>query len=83
MAKASDVALSMNIVMNSAIKGANFLQASTKGIYKYSSQVQRINLLKATKFGTLNKNIKTPAAASSVAITIITYATAKPLVSPK
>ena len=59
MAKASDVALSMNIVMNSAIKGANFLQASTKGIYKYSSQVQRINLLRATKFGTLNKNIKT------------------------
>ncbi len=56
---ASNTALSMNIVMNSAIKGANFLQASTQGIYKYSSQVQKINLLRATKFGTLNRNVKT------------------------
>ena len=55
----SSTALSMNIVLNSAIKGSSFLQASTKGIYQYSSKVQKINLFKATKFGVLNRNVKT------------------------
>ena len=57
MATARDTALSINIVMNSAIKGANFLQASTQGIYKYAKQVEKIDLLKRTRFPLLKRNL--------------------------
>ena len=57
MATARDTALSINMVMNSAIKGANFLQASVYGIYKYAKQVERIDLLKRTKFPLLKRNL--------------------------
>ncbi|HIP59355.1 MAG TPA: phage tail tape measure protein, partial [Campylobacterales bacterium] len=55
MASASQVAYSMNIVLSSAIKGSNFLQASTKGIHTYAKKVENINLLRATKFPMLKK----------------------------
>jgi len=57
MASASQVAYSMNIVLSSAIKGSNFLQASTKGIHTYAKKVENINLLRATKFPLLKKHL--------------------------
>ena len=55
---AQGTALSMNIVWNSAIRGSSFLQASVKGIHSYSSQVEKINLLGATKFGNLKRHLE-------------------------
>jgi len=50
--------VSLNMVWNPAIKGSNFLQASVKGIHTYATKVTRADLLRATKFGTLNRNVK-------------------------
>jgi len=52
-------AVSLNMVWNPAIKGSSFLQASIKGIHTYATKVTKANLLQATKFGILNKNVKT------------------------
>ena len=57
MASARDTSLSINMVMNSAINGANFLQASVKGIHTYAKAVETVNLLKATRFGTLKNHL--------------------------
>jgi TP901 family phage tail tape measure protein len=54
---ARGTALSMNIVWNSAIKGSSFLQASVKGIHSYSGKLEKINLLKATKFPVINRHL--------------------------
>ncbi len=58
MASARNQSLSINMVMNSAIKGANFLQVSVNKLYKNATTVQKIDLLKATKFPLLNRNLK-------------------------
>ena len=58
MATARDTALSINMVMSSAIKGADFLQASVYGIYKYAKAVEKIDLLKRTKFPLLKRNLQ-------------------------
>jgi len=50
--------VSLNMVWNPAIKGSNFLQASVKGIHTYAQKVTKANLLQATKFPLLNRNIK-------------------------
>jgi len=55
---AGSTALSMNIVLNSAIRGSQFLQASTKGIHTYSAKLEKIKLLKATNFPVLNRQIQ-------------------------
>jgi TP901 family phage tail tape measure protein len=57
MAGARNQSLSINMVMNSAIKGANFLQVGVNTLHKYSTKLQKINLLKATKFPALNTHI--------------------------
>jgi len=54
---ARGTALSMNIVWNSAIRGSSFLQASVKGIHSYSGKLEKINLLKATKFPVINRHL--------------------------
>jgi septation ring formation regulator EzrA len=51
-------AVAMNVVMSSAIRGTDFLQASLGGISKYSKSVEKISLLKSTKFSLLNRNLK-------------------------
>jgi len=58
MATASNQALSLNLVLNSAINGTSFLQASVNKLHTYSKKVEKVNLLKATKFPMLNSNIK-------------------------
>jgi len=57
MASARNQALSINMVMNSAIKGANFLQVSVNKVHKYATTVQKIDLLKQTKFPLLKRNL--------------------------
>lgn len=57
MASARDQALSINLVMNSAINGANFLQVSVNKLHKYAKTVEKIDLLKQTKFPLLKKNL--------------------------
>ena len=59
MASAKNQSLSINLVMSSAIKGADFLQVSVNKLHKTAKTLERINLLKATKFPALNKNLKT------------------------
>ena len=58
MASAKNQSLSINLVMNSAIKGAGFLQVSVNKLYKTSKTLEKITLLKSTKFPALNKNLK-------------------------
>lgn len=58
MASARNQSLSINMVMNSAIKGANFLQVSVNKLHKNATTVQRIDLLKQTKFPLLSRNLK-------------------------
>ncbi len=50
-------ALSINLVMNSAIKGSNFLNASVNKLHTYAKKVEKISLLKSTPFPKLNSNI--------------------------
>ena len=57
MASARDQSLSINMVMNSAINGANFLQVSVNKLYKTAKTLERIDLLKATKFPLLKRNL--------------------------
>ena len=57
MASARNQSLSINMVMNSAIKGANFLQVSVNKLYKNATTVQKIDLLKQTKFPLLKRNL--------------------------
>ncbi|MBL0702564.1 MAG: phage tail tape measure protein [Sulfurospirillum sp.] len=57
MASARDQSLSINMVMNSAINGANFLQVSVNKLHKYARTVEKINLLKQTKFPLLKRNL--------------------------
>lgn len=58
MASAKNQSLSINMVMNSAIRGSNFLQVSVNKLHKYSSKLQTINILKATKFPVLNRHVE-------------------------
>ena len=51
-------ATSINIVLNSAIRGSSFLQASVQKVHTYSHKVSKANLLGATKFPLLNRNVK-------------------------
>ena len=55
---AKNQSLSMNIVLNSAISGTQFLQASVNTLHTYAKKVEHISLLNRTKFPTLNANIK-------------------------
>lgn len=57
MASARDQSLSINMVMNSAINGANFLQVSVNKLHKYARTVEKIDLLKQTKFPLLKRNL--------------------------
>ena len=57
MATASNQALSINMVMNSAIDGANFLQVSVNKLHTYATKVQNINLLGKTNFRSLTSGI--------------------------
>jgi len=57
MASARDQSLSINMVMSSAIKGAGFLQVSVNKLHKYAKTVEKIDLLKATKFPLLKRNL--------------------------
>lgn len=57
MATARNQSLSINMVMNSAIKGANFLQVSVNKLHTYAKKVENINLLKKTKFPLLKRNL--------------------------
>jgi hypothetical protein len=52
------VETSISVVLNSAINGANFLQAFVKNVHTYSHKISKANLLGATKSPLLNKNIK-------------------------
>ena len=58
MATARNQSLSINMVMNSAIKGANFLQVSVNKLHKTAVRLETINLFKSTKFSVLNRNLK-------------------------
>lgn len=58
MASARDQSLSINMVMNSAISGANFLQVSVDKIHTFAKKVEKIDLLGATKFPLLDRNLK-------------------------
>ncbi len=57
MASASAQSLSINMVMSTAIKGSNFLQMSVNKLHTYARKVEKINLLGATKFPLLKKNL--------------------------
>jgi TP901 family phage tail tape measure protein len=58
MASARNTSLSINLVMNSAINGANFLQASVNKLVSPARKLEKFDFFKATKFGLLNKNVK-------------------------
>ena len=58
MATASAQSLSINMVMSTAIKSSSFLQVSVNKLHTYARKVEKINLLGATKFPLLNRNIK-------------------------
>jgi len=58
MATAKDTSLSINLVMNSAINGADFLQASVNKLVSPARTLVKFNLLKATNFPLLKKNMK-------------------------
>jgi len=58
LATAKNQSLSINLVMNSAINGANFLQVSVNKLHKTARTLEKIDLLKATKFSLLNRNLK-------------------------
>ena len=49
--------VAMNVVMSSAIRGTEFLQASLSGISHYSKAVEKINLLKSTNFGKIKRDL--------------------------
>ena len=55
---AKNTALSLNIVLSSAIKGSGFLQASVNKVHTYAKQVENVSLLKRTNFPTLNSNVR-------------------------
>ena len=50
--------ISLNMFWNPAISGSSFLQASMKGINSYAGKLHKVNILGATKFPLLNRNLK-------------------------
>lgn len=58
MATASQTSFGINMIMSSAIKSTNFLQASVKGVHKFAKGIENVNLLNKTKFPLLNRNMK-------------------------
>ena len=55
---ASAQSLSINMVLSTAIKGSDFLQISVNKLHTYAKSVEKIDLLKSTKFSLLNRNIE-------------------------
>lgn len=51
-------AVSLNMFWNPAISGSNFLQASMQGIHTYATKLDKVNILGATKFPLLNRNLQ-------------------------
>ncbi len=51
-------AVSLNMFWNPSIKGSTFLQASMRGINTYATKLNKANILGGTKFGVLNRNLK-------------------------
>src|SRR3989339_710546 len=58
MASASAQSLSINMVLSTAIKGSDFLQISVNKLHTYAKSVEKIDLLKSTKFSLLDRNLK-------------------------
>lgn len=54
---AKNQSLSINLIMNSAINGTNFLQTSVNKLHTYAKKVENIALLGRTKFPTLHSNV--------------------------
>ena len=50
--------VSLNMFWDPSIKGSDFLQASMGKIDKYAKSLHKANILGATKFGTLNNQLK-------------------------
>lgn len=51
-------AISLNMFWNPSIKGSSFLQASMKNIHTYATKLDKVNILGATKFSLLDRNLK-------------------------